>query len=725
MYVFGYIPNLSAQSVEIKEDRPKVAVVLSGGGAKGFAHVGVLKVLEQEGIPIDIVVGTSMGSLIGGIYALGYNAVEMEQIIRQQNWDMLLRDKVNRQYLSINDRSLLQRYFLSYSFIDRKSDGLPQGAIRGQNVLNTFCGLSANLPHDADFSKLPVEYACVATDLKTGEEVVLKDGFLPTALFASMAIPGVFQAAKRGNLMLVDGGLVNNFPVDVAKDMGADIIIGVDLRDSTLSTEKLGTIAGVFNQMVNFLMKSKDSTENYCNIFIHPDISGYSVGSFSSEAADTLMRRGEEAALAQLEQIRQLKKKYKLQARIYSRELVENQEWLITDITYADNKFPFFDKTFLARNFGLNIPKKYTEKELKTAIDKLYAYGMFDLVYYDLSDNPTGKTLNLTTVPKRADSQQIGFKANTHDAAALLLNLTRRDYQDWIGFSSLDVELSANPGIKLIAETIRKDLPIFGIELNVKYQEYKIYEGGKKLFNADLFYTSAKLYTYRKVLGNLYMGGGVQEEYYNGDIFLREGNPVLQENQYESFLTNSYFKVAYDNMDDFYFPTHGTRTDAEFTLNADFSEKDQELSYSLLFRTENVIPVFPRTCILLNLYSRTLFNENFPLFKTTFVGGASYTQYFNYHLPFWGLPPVTIAERYANIGLAGVRLQLFENHYVSVMCNFMVQGNDWDEIKNFDLINGGGIKYAAKTPIGPFEIGFGYASNYEKLTFSANLGMWF
>lgn len=619
----------------------------------------------------------------------------------------------------------MQRYFLSFSFINRKSIGLPQGAIRGQNVLNTFCGLSANLPPDAHFSQLPIEYACVATDLKTGEEVVLKDGFFPTALFASMAIPGLFQAAKRDSLMLVDGGLVNNFPVDVAKDMGADIIIGVDIRDTMLTTEKLGTFDGVFNQLVRFLMKSSDSSGIYCNIVIRPDISGYSVGSFSSEAADTLIRRGEEAALTQLEQIRQLKTDYNLQARPHSRELIENQEWLITDITYADNMFSFFDKTFLARNFGLDIPQKYNVKELKTAIDKLYAYGMFDLVYYNLSDNPTGKTLNLITVPKRTDSQQIGFKVNTHDAAALLLNVTRKDYQKWIGFSSLDLELSANPGVKLMAETCRKDLPIFGVELNAKYLEYKIYENGEKLFNADVFYASAKLYTYRTVLSNLYIGGGIQEEYFNGDIFLSAESPLLQEFQSGKFLTNAYAKIAFDNMDDFYFPTRGTRTDAEFTLNTEFSNDDHTHSPSFLFRMENVIPVFPRTTMLFNIYSRSLFNDNFPQFKTTFVGGASYAQYFNHHLPFLGLPPVTIAKRYTNIGLAGVRLQILENHYISLIYNIMLQENDWSEIKNLDPINGGGIKYAVKTPIGPFEIGFGYASNHEKLTFSANLGLWF
>jgi len=224
--VFFIAFAVEAKQPEFNKKYPKIAVVLSGGGAKGFAHVGVLKVLEQEGIPVDIIVGTSMGSLIGGIYALGYTADEIENIIRQQDWETLLFDKIERKNLSFNDRYLNQRYFLSFSFSDRKSIGLPQGIIKGQNVLNTFCELSANVPVDADFGQFPISFACVATDLETEEEVILTDGFFPTALFASMAIPGAFQAAKRDSAMLVDGGVVNNFPTDVAKNMGADIIIG-------------------------------------------------------------------------------------------------------------------------------------------------------------------------------------------------------------------------------------------------------------------------------------------------------------------------------------------------------------------------------------------------------------------------------------------------------------------------------------------------------------------
>jgi len=170
-----------SQSQITTTGRPKIALVLSGGGAKGFAHIGVLKVLEQEGIPVDLIVGTSMGSLVGGIYSLGYNASELEQLVKSMNWETTLSDDVPRAFLSKNDQQLKQRYMFSLPINGKLS--LPQGVIKGQNVLNILCGLAGNVPYDADFSKFPFSFACVATDLETGKEIVLRNGFLPTAMF--------------------------------------------------------------------------------------------------------------------------------------------------------------------------------------------------------------------------------------------------------------------------------------------------------------------------------------------------------------------------------------------------------------------------------------------------------------------------------------------------------------------------------------------------------------
>ncbi len=176
-----------AQEKSEKQKRPKIALVLSGGGAKGFAHIGVLKILEEEGLPIDLIVGTSMGSLVGGIYSLGYSASGLETLVKSLNWETVLSDDVPRAYLSGNDQLLKQRYLFSLPINGQKKLSLPQGLLKGQNVLNIFCGLAGNVPLDADFEKFPISFACVAADLETGKEVVLKNGFLPTAMFSSMA----------------------------------------------------------------------------------------------------------------------------------------------------------------------------------------------------------------------------------------------------------------------------------------------------------------------------------------------------------------------------------------------------------------------------------------------------------------------------------------------------------------------------------------------------------
>jgi len=711
-----------AQENSIEGKRPKVAVVLSGGGAKGFAHIGVLKILEEEGIPIDIIVGTSMGNLIGGIYSLGYNADEIEMLVTNQNWEQVLLDKIPREDLFFNDQILKQRYQLSLSFSDVKSIGLPQGIIKGQNVLNIFCGLAANVPEKADFSKFPISFACVATDLETGEEVVMREGFLPTAMFSSMAIPGVFQAANHNNKLLVDGGAVNNFPADVAKQMGADIIIGVDIRGNLLPRDKLATMDGVISQMVNFLGQGKDSINNsYCDILIRPDITGYSVGSFSNEAADTLIRRGEKAAMQMKDQIRQLKEKYNLQPRHYSRSLVNKTNWLITKINFPDNNF--LNDDFLKNKLNLELPGNYSTNNIKNAINRLYGYGGFALVYYYLSDNPTGKTLNLKLTPQKKYSQHIGFKANTNDAAAVLLNTTRRNYEKAFNFLSLSTELSANPGASFVAESNKGNIPTLGTEIKTKYQNYNIFEKREKLYNADLFYSSASLYFYKTFWNKLNFGAGIKEEYFDGDIFTKNTNEQIFAEKINQLLTNVYGYIRFDDMDNFYFPTKGTRINFKFSLYTDFA--DYKLSPEILFKMNRVIPVTPKTTLLCNIYSRIFFNNDYPLIKTTLVGGESYSQYFNHHLPFVGLPPAIIGDSNTGVGLVGLRIKMGKIHYLSLLYNLMVQGDDLDQLDKFSFIGGGGFKYSMDTGIGPIDLGIGYSGYHEKPTFSANLGYWF
>ncbi len=240
-----YVLNINILSSE----RPKVALVLSGGGARGFAHIGVLKVLEQNGIRPDLVIGTSMGGLIGGLYSIGYSPEQLEELVLTLNWKEFLSDDFPREYTYIYEKEEQDRYLLSFLIDSKTGIKLPAGFIQGQNIMNLLCRLTGKYHSVNDFNKLPIPFKCVACNIATGEEVVLDSGFLPEVLFATMAIPTVFAPMNIDNKLLVDGGIVNNFAVDLAKKMGADFVIGVDIQSKLLAQNDIkdfANVAGLF-----------------------------------------------------------------------------------------------------------------------------------------------------------------------------------------------------------------------------------------------------------------------------------------------------------------------------------------------------------------------------------------------------------------------------------------------------------------------------------------------
>jgi NTE family protein len=714
----------NAQKAITENPRPKVALVLSGGGAKGFSHIGVLKVLEEEHFPIDFIIGTSMGSLIGGAYAIGYNASELERLAKSLNWGNILSDEVPRAYLSKNDQVLKQRYSFSLPITENKPFSLPQGLIKGQNILNLFCGIAGNVPKDADFERFPIPFACVATDLETGKEVVLRNGFLPTAMFSSMAIPIVFQPSDRDGLLLADGGLVNNFPTDVAKKMGADIIIGVDIRDDTCERKDLKSISSILNQLIGFFDQAKDSTnKSLCSLIIRPNITGYTMSSFNSQSVDTLILRGEDAANGMREQLRQLKVKYKLEPHELSRALVKPDYWHITDLTFSGNCH--LDDAFLQKTLDMEIPGDYASEDIKDAIDRIYGLGGFDRIYYNLVDTEHGKSLNLTIITNKVFTQSIGFKANTTDAAAILLNTTRKNYGNTFGLLSASAELSVNPGISLLAESNKTNSPTFGVNIKGKYQNYNVFEKGDKLFEAEVFYSSGSVYLYKPFLKRYHLGFGLQEEYYQGDIFNKEDNySTMTSDKTDILLTSAYSFLSFDDMDDYYFPKKGTNLYAEFSLSTNL-KKSRDISPVLLFKMNHVTPIAQKTALLFNLYSRALYDSDFPKFKKTMIGGEPYSQYFNYHLPFVGLSAVNLAERFTYIGLIGLRVKVFNTQYVSLLFNSLSQNEDVKPWENAHIVYGGGVKYAIKTFLGPLDMTVGYSDLSDRLCFSANFGYWF
>ena len=239
LIICGITLTLPGQELQ----RKKVGVVLSGGGAKGFAHVGVLKVLEEAGIPIDYIAGTSMGAVVGGLYAAGYSSDLIDSLIKIQDWSYLMRDDIYRKHQHASRRDHQKRYIISlpYQLKFREKRGkvtLPPGVYAGQNIYTLFLKLTAGYQHDLDFDDLPIPFGCVAADVRSGKEVVLREGSLPEAIRASMAIPGMFTPVEKDSMLLIDGGVINNFPVDLVRSMGADRVIGVIFPPDEEAIEK-------------------------------------------------------------------------------------------------------------------------------------------------------------------------------------------------------------------------------------------------------------------------------------------------------------------------------------------------------------------------------------------------------------------------------------------------------------------------------------------------------
>ena len=237
---------MNAHNDTIRPPRLKVGVVLGGGGAKGASHIGVLKYIEDMGIPVDYVAGTSMGSMIGGLYALGYTPDELTQLIASMDWSEYIGNKIDRSMMSEEARlrnatMVLNVPFSLESLFDRDPNSsfisqLPSAYVNNSSLINLFNNLCVGYQEEMDFNDLPIPFACVATDMITGDEVVLRSGSVPAAMRASMAIPGLFSPVAIGDKLLVDGGLVNNFPADVLRDMGADIIRSLRTKTSPLPT---------------------------------------------------------------------------------------------------------------------------------------------------------------------------------------------------------------------------------------------------------------------------------------------------------------------------------------------------------------------------------------------------------------------------------------------------------------------------------------------------------
>lgn len=299
--------------------RPKIGLVLGGGGAKGAAEVGVLKYIEEAGIKIDYIAGTSIGSIIGALYSVGYRANDLDSLFHSQEWLSLLADRKSEDAKKFIDRGDSAVYLFGYP-IKRPKIRTPHhtrtiGLSRGDSLVSLFSDMT-RLPDSIDFDKLPIPFRCVAVDIRDFQEVVISNGSLPIAMRASMAIPAVFKPVETGDMLLVDGGLLNNLPVDIVREMGADIVIAIDLTQNKHRKRKvrkkeynLHGVRGLLKWVIERPDLYKYGTNStQADIYINPNLKGFSAADFTPKKISKMIERGEEAGKAAMDELRTLKK---------------------------------------------------------------------------------------------------------------------------------------------------------------------------------------------------------------------------------------------------------------------------------------------------------------------------------------------------------------------------------------------------------------------------------
>jgi NTE family protein len=705
-------------------NQPKVGLVLSGGGAKGFAHIGVLEILEKEGIPIDYIVGTSIGSIIGGLYAIGYNSQQLKDFATSQKWLDLLSDKISREYINIYEKYDQDRYLVSFKLNADKGISLPAGVVQGHNIMNTLCRLTAKFHDVKDFDKFPIPFACVAADLTTGKEVIIREGFLAEAIFASMSLPTIFSPTEIDNKLLVDGGIVNNFPVDIAKEMGADLIIGVDIQSKPLEKEEIGDLMDILGQMISYMGFDKyNSNKELCDIIIEPNIDGYGTASFSNNAADSLIRRGKEVTLTKIDEIKKLLSQNNVPLQKVEKEYSFNDEIILNNFMVEGINETTVD--FLLDKTGFTFPNEYNFSSIDEGIKRLYGSENFNKAYFQFIDSKD-KVFRLVVDEKISSSMNAGFNFNSTDKAAILLNFTLKNYFFNETRFSFDAKLSKSTVFASSLLFNSKTLPEIDLSFLYKNFNIELFDRTDKISEADVRYFSGSLSLFEVYGSNYLFNLGLRGEYFKFEPFI-SASSFNKVSESENTILSGFLKVRFDNLDDKYYPKNG------FDLNAEFSYASNEvdeiientttpiLSYNL----KSAISLGTDVCLITTFYGRLLLNDNSELFRGNFLGGPEVTKLLDYHLPFIGVQRSILLRDKALITSFELRGRLNNENYLSVILNGASHFNKFRDWQTRELIGGYGLKYSYNSFIGPIDLLVSTSDYTDDLEFFINVGRWF
>jgi NTE family protein len=724
---------LEAQDVST---RKKVAVVLSGGGAKGVAHIGALRVIEEAGIPIDMIVGTSMGSIVGGLYSIGYTPHQLDSMVMSQDWSVLLSDRQKRTDQTMSARVNDAKYIVSLPFGKKFNDLAVSGFIQGSNLNILFNDLMVGYCDSIDFNRLPIPFACVAANIVDGQEVVFHEGVLPTALRASMAIPGAFTPVYTDDMVLVDGGVLNNFPTDIALRMGADVIIGVDVQASLKGKDELHNAPAVLTQIVDLTMQQRTYHRNVqlADVYVKVDVSGYTSASFNKPALDTLMRRGYEATMKEWDGLVELKHKIGIDDDFEPAphgphlSLSEMGRFPVYDISFGD--ISTRQKRWVMRKSRLRENSETSASVIMRCMAMLNATESYTNVSYAMTDTLDGYNLRFYMEPVKGNELNISVNFDTEEIASVLLNGTIRFGKR---FPSKFL-LTGRFGKRIMGQA---DLLLYSGQMNnfnltYSFQHNDIYvnNNGNKNHNPTYNYHMLNVgYNNMNFLRqNLLLTAGLRYEHFfyrNGLYrFEHEGDPLAPTS--EGFVSY-YARMLYESLDNRYFPHRGTSASVGFDLYTDdfIHYKGHSAFSALALSWYTAIPITERFSLTPSIYGRILSGSDIPFWYLNMIGGKSFGRYLPQQMPFNGIGFMEDAPHsFVGAKIKGQQ-RIGGRHYVMASFNYGIAENRFFHLLEGNHYFGASIDYGYDSRLGPFLASVGWSNITRSLNLYLQLGYTF
>ncbi len=710
----------------------KVGVVLSGGGAKGFAHISVLKALEEAGVRVDYIGGTSMGAIIGGLYASGYNASELDSIVRSIDFDAILSDELPRKSRPFYEKESGEKYALVLP-IKKRSVGIPKAISEGQNVLNLLTQLTQHVNNINDFNKLPIPFLCIATNLETGEQKVLNNGFLPQAMKASGTLPTLLSPVEIDGELYVDGGIINNFPVNEVKAMGADVIVGVDIQGGLQKKENLDSALKIVNQIISFqrhttLQKKHENVD----ILIKLNLERFSVVSF--DEIDEIMKEGDSVAFAKMDDFKKLAAS-QIKKEIPKTSKTNFKKFHISEIEITRNKN--YTQTYI---FGkLNLKKKDTTsyKSLIESIDNLSATGNFEIIQYEIDETNEGNIVKLNV--KETDVfnfLKLGIHYDGLYRTGVLLNLTSKHLLFKNDILSADL---------ILGDNIRYNFDFFidngfswSFGLKSRYNSFNknVKFDAAEAMKINLDYLDFTNRFYMQTVFGRKFAIGIGAEYkrliastetlseYDGILSEDNGKLYFDKSSYFNLL--GYLKM--DTYDKSYFPKKGLFFDGSMLFYAassdyndnftPFSQLQAKFGLAFTFFDKLTFQLFSEAALTIGENENRAINFN--------VGGYG-ENFINNFIPFYGYDFAELnSDAYLKSGLT-MRYEFIKKNYFSLTGNFArVEKDLINDGKIFEnTISGYMLGYGIETFIGPIEVHYTWSPDHNENYWYFNVGYWF